>query len=500
MEKYISITLSIKELRPGFILNEDLNLGKDLKTGHVLSPSDVDFIQSTQIKKVSILRIDDTPVIPDSTIPHLKFRHQRPSIQADNFLSYLTDQKHSKEIQHFNRLYIEDFRGSDDVAYQDEKYEYFFTKFELNDNPDFNRNRSDGEESLKSFIRSHRDIAKLKSMNPLKLEDMLQKIGMYEEVFDLFFQTLLEDRVRFTSVMDSVMLELAMDFAQIPTRSLLALFSEHYTKSGFFVHHSFQVCLLSIILAIETTHLLHEKTEFLLKNDIKTFIRITKKVYNLEDIIKLGIAALLHDIDFMKKIPDLNANMQFDAKHFSIIDLHPSNGYQLAKMLGLDFEIQSAIYQHHERYDGTGYPHNVSPHLFTKYTPVLMFAEYYIEYTTINPFNSVTLSPRKTVIQLLTQHRHLLDGDVLMSFLRAASLFPVGTWVQLSDSNIGLVYDVNPDALESPMVRILYNQQMQPIEPDNIDLRIDGRKITETVRSSVIQRLLQSPHPQMLNV
>lgn len=497
MENYKSIRIPLSELKPGFVLNELLDYRSDLRPGHVLTPDDIKVFQGLQLTDLLVLRPVSEPQTHSEysvTPPEPK----TPTLQPDSFLFYLTDQSHNQEIRKFNREYIDDFRGVDDAAYQEEKFQYLMHHFQLADHPEFNRNRSDAEEALRKFIRSHRDVTKLKSLNPLQLDQMLHKIEMYGQVFELFFQNLLEDKVRYTGILDSVVLEMVMDFAQLPTRSLLALFSQHFEKPGFFVHHSLQVTLLALILAVETTYYYQEQAELLLKTDLKNFMRITRKVYNLEDMIKLGIAGLLHDIDIKRKIPDISEEMQFEARHFSIIDLHPSNGYQLARTLGLDFEVQSAIYQHHERFDASGYPHNISPHLFTKYTPVLMFAEYYIEMTTQNPFNNQQLNPHKAVIQMLTQHKPLLDETVLMSYLRSASMYPIGTWVQLSDSTIGMVFDIHQDALEAPIVRVLYNQDLQPLKPSTIDLLKDERKIIQTLRSPQIHRILEKKHPQFL--
>ncbi len=500
MDKYVKLHLKKDALKPGYILNEDIAAIPGLSTGHVLSEQDISkIIENASLSVIQVLssRHEDTPF---EYFKKVETKHKKPHIKADNFLSYMTDSAHNQELQAFNKGYIDEIRGQDYEAYVEEKFEFYHQKMDLKNNRDFNLSKQESEKALRTFIQSHRDISILHTLNPLKLDKMQKKVEMYEQVFDMFFHALAEDKVRYTHVLESVMLEIAMDFSQIPSRSLLALFTENYRKNHFFVHHSFQVTLLSIVLAIESTRLMHEKIEMLLENDIKAFIRISKKIYTLNDIIQLGIASMLHDIDYLLKIPEIHEHYHFDAKHYSIIDLHPSNGYNLAKSLNLDFEVQNAIYQHHERFDGSGYPHNLKAHRFSRYTPVLMFAEYYIEVTTTNPFNSLSLSPRKTVVQLLTQLRHQFDGDILMAFLRSASLFPVGTWVHLSDNSIGLVFDVNQDALESPVVRILYDQQLQAIIPYNIDLRKDGRKIKETVKSSIIHRLMTSAHPQIFRV
>jgi putative nucleotidyltransferase with HDIG domain len=77
----------------------------------------------------------------------------------------------------------------------------------------------------------------------------------------------------------------------------------------------------------------------------------------LEDI---HIAAILHDvgkIGISERIiskPDLLSREEFD-----IMKDHPAHGLRILEPIGFSQYINNAIYQHHERFDGKGYPQGI---------------------------------------------------------------------------------------------------------------------------------------------
>ena len=83
-----------------------------------------------------------------------------------------------------------------------------------------------------------------------------------------------------------------------------------------------------------------------------------------EDRGKLRWAALLHDFGKLSVPPDvLNKNGKPDPSEWDLIYRHPDEGMRLAEgltpWLG---EWASAIGQHHEKFDGTGYPRGLAGH------------------------------------------------------------------------------------------------------------------------------------------
>jgi putative nucleotidyltransferase with HDIG domain len=76
---------------------------------------------------------------------------------------------------------------------------------------------------------------------------------------------------------------------------------------------------------------------------------------------EIHIAAILHDvgkIGISERIiskPDRLSREEFD-----IMKDHPAHGMRILEPIGFSPNIINAIYQHHERYDGKGYPQGIA--------------------------------------------------------------------------------------------------------------------------------------------
>jgi putative two-component system response regulator len=74
------------------------------------------------------------------------------------------------------------------------------------------------------------------------------------------------------------------------------------------------------------------------------------------------LAGILHDVGKAKIPPAiLNKIGKLTDDEFNIIKLHPTYGYQLfATSYDIDDSVKLGIMNHHENYDGTGYPDHLS--------------------------------------------------------------------------------------------------------------------------------------------
>lgn len=74
----------------------------------------------------------------------------------------------------------------------------------------------------------------------------------------------------------------------------------------------------------------------------------------------LRIAGLVHDIGKIS-IPAeyLTKPTRLSAAEFSIIQTHPSNGYNILKNVDFPWPIAEVAHQHHERINGSGYPNGL---------------------------------------------------------------------------------------------------------------------------------------------
>ena len=80
-----------------------------------------------------------------------------------------------------------------------------------------------------------------------------------------------------------------------------------------------------------------------------------------EELDGLRLAALVHDVGKMRVPTDIltNPGKLTDAE-FSIIKTHPQAGYDVLKGIEFARPVAQIVLQHHERFDGSGYPQGLS--------------------------------------------------------------------------------------------------------------------------------------------
>jgi putative two-component system response regulator len=97
-----------------------------------------------------------------------------------------------------------------------------------------------------------------------------------------------------------------------------------------------------------------------------------------EDRASLRLASLLHDIGKIG-VPDqiLRKPGGLTADEMDIIKRHPAMGYEVLSSLRDHDNVRTWVYQHHEKWDGTGYPNRLSGEEVALPGRILVLAEVY---------------------------------------------------------------------------------------------------------------------------
>jgi putative two-component system response regulator len=97
-----------------------------------------------------------------------------------------------------------------------------------------------------------------------------------------------------------------------------------------------------------------------------------------EDRASLRLASLLHDVGKIG-IPDniLQKPGALTVDEREVINRHPQMGYEVLRDLNMNENIRLWVYQHHERWDGKGYPNRLAGEDVALPGRILMLAEVY---------------------------------------------------------------------------------------------------------------------------
>lgn len=190
--------------------------------------------------------------------------------------------------------------------------------------------------------------------------------------------------------------------------------------------------------------------------------------YNRDQLIDLGVAALLHDVGMVTLPPDIFSKGQLSDTDKAALRQHPNRGHQILSRLGEDYEwLAQVALQEHEREDGSGYPQGLKGNEIHQYAKIVGVADTYAGFTRSRPERRGLL-PFEAVKEILQTHKPKFDSRVVRVLLGKLSAFPIGSLVQLNSGAVGTVVETDEAYPLRPVIRILYDAQNRRIEEDRV--------------------------------
>lgn len=104
-------------------------------------------------------------------------------------------------------------------------------------------------------------------------------------------------------------------------------------------------------------------------------------------LTEMATGALLHDVGKSKiELPLLNKSGAFTPQEWELMKQHPVFGEAIVSDSLLAVMPRSIILHHHERFDGTGYPHNLTERELLEEVKIASFADVFDALTTNRPY------------------------------------------------------------------------------------------------------------------
>jgi putative nucleotidyltransferase with HDIG domain len=164
---------------------------------------------------------------------------------------------------------------------------------------------------------------------------------------------------------------------------------------------------------------------------------------------------LLHDLGKAKvPLEILNKPAKLDDREFSVMRHHPLWGEELARQGGItNALVLSVIRSHHERWQGGGYPDNLSHNEIPLLGRVGAVADVFDALTSKRVYKEP--SAKRQALNLLVDHAgDHFDPHIVRTLLAAVGLFPPGSVVELSDGRVGVVLASADRDLMRPQVLV----------------------------------------------
>lgn len=181
-----------------------------------------------------------------------------------------------------------------------------------------------------------------------------------------------------------------------------------------------------------------------------------------------GLAGLLHDIG-KSAIPldILNKPGKLTDEEFDIVRGHPKAGHEiLLASNGVDEVALDVCLHHHEKVDGTGYPHKLPNDEISIFAKMGAVCDVYDAVTSNRPYKE-GWEPGVSLQRMAQWSKTHFDDRVFKAFVKSVGIYPIGSMVMLQSGRLGVVVDQNPVSLLKPLVKVFFSTKSRtriPVE------------------------------------
>jgi putative nucleotidyltransferase with HDIG domain len=184
-----------------------------------------------------------------------------------------------------------------------------------------------------------------------------------------------------------------------------------------------------------------------------------------------GLAALLHDVG-KSRVPLelLNKPGALADAEWALVRDHPKLGHDLLQEARIaEAEVLDVCLHHHERVDGTGYPHRLLGEAISPLARIVAVCDVFDAMTSERPYKPAW-DPAQALKEMAKGSGHL-DRGMLAVFVRVVGIYPVGSMVRLASGRLAVVVDNPGTDPRTPAVRVFYSTRAhEPLAPQLLDL------------------------------
>lgn len=187
---------------------------------------------------------------------------------------------------------------------------------------------------------------------------------------------------------------------------------------------------------------------------------------------QLGTLGLLLDIG-KTRLPHelLHKEGRLTSEEFDTIKNHVSICLEILKELpDVHPDVLEGVAQHHERENGSGYPAALSKGDISLFGRMAAIADSFSAMTNPRPYAEVI--PAYEALQVMINYgRDLYHPPIVEQFIRAIGIFPIGSMVELSTGEVGVVISHSKVRRLKPRVLIITHRDKTPAQsPTTLDL------------------------------
>ena len=208
------------------------------------------------------------------------------------------------------------------------------------------------------------------------------------------------------------------------------------------------------------------------------------------DVERAGNVGMLQDVGMLEMPESLIAkNGPLSSDEIELVRTHVLRGVERLRRANISADITDIVVQHHERHNGSGYPHRLKGPEISTIGACAGIVDTFGAMTKHRPYAN-EMSP-SNVLGILHKWRDgLFNGWLVEEFIRCIGIFPVGSVVELNTGEVGIVISQNIAKRLQPRVMVIKDAKGQPLRPQKLlDLSRPSNATAE--ESTRIRRTLE---------
>ena len=191
-----------------------------------------------------------------------------------------------------------------------------------------------------------------------------------------------------------------------------------------------------------------------------------------QQLTNLGIGMLLHDIG-KTRVPQeiLECGHERNEEERRILRMHVSDGVAILESTeGIDSSSIEVARQHHEHYDGSGYPRGLCENEISQFGHIAAIIDRYDNLTCPLPGRRA-VPPHKALKILYELRGKLFHPHLTEEFIRCMGIYPIGSIVEMRTGEVGVVIALNRMRRLKPRVSLIVGTDQSYRErPQIVDL------------------------------
>ncbi|MDR2658798.1 MAG: HD-GYP domain-containing protein [Spirochaetaceae bacterium] len=198
----------------------------------------------------------------------------------------------------------------------------------------------------------------------------------------------------------------------------------------------------------------------------------TELAYSDIKMQEIVAAALLHDVG-MLRLPEAVVKKEgpISGRELELMKSHPLYSFNIMKkeLLYSDSVCQIAL-QHHEYWNGGGYPRHLSGKDIDERALIVAVADSFSAMMRKKSYRGA-MTGYQVMKTLLSENELHFSPDILKLFVKIMGVYPIGSGVLLNDNSIAQVINVNVESPLRPVVQVIVDNSGAAVKDDRkIDL------------------------------